>query len=468
MMPESYLLIGGQHISMIPQSLSPTFNLAVLGEGEETLAELMRSYLRDSQLRPEVLETVAGLAFYRDGVLKLTSPRPLIESLDLLPFWNWSLLPDIDKYFRYYPIRVENRWVCQKRAYFFASRGCPFKCVYCVRPVFWKKLRENSPERFVEELTIIVKNFGVENIWLWDDMFILDPVRIEEIIKEMEKRKILGKVTFSGVSLRTDIFSEKLCQLIKKMGVVDVMVGYESGDEKLLREVKKSYLSLPVEASKKASILLKKYKINIIACFIYGLPLETREAMEASTKLVAWLRKMGNLKHLAIATATPFPGTQLWTEALKRKTVSEKMDWRKLRSHYNHKPNYYRHTTVFFKDKVTDAEFERVWAKVAKIWRKADRDLEKLEGWPETNFLVKINNLVESRRFAIRRRIKNLQEFSWRDKFLRILTFISHPKKIVLVIKDLYELYQGEKRLKMGFTSKSAELRQMADSGGAM
>jgi radical SAM superfamily enzyme YgiQ (UPF0313 family) len=198
---ESPIILGGVHISLLPDSL-PSKTIGCIGEGEETVRELMELFLRENNLPAEKLLTIPGIAFWDSEKNLVKTPlRELIKPLDSLPFPDRIALGIKG--------HVDN-------LYIFTSRGCPYTCKFCVSRIHWNKYREFSAGYVIKEMEHLIKTYHVKRITIFDDLFIVNKKRLREIVKEFCEKNWDVEV-FCAV--RANLVDEEICRLLKKMNV---------------------------------------------------------------------------------------------------------------------------------------------------------------------------------------------------------------------------------------------------------
>jgi anaerobic magnesium-protoporphyrin IX monomethyl ester cyclase len=301
------VLIGGIHISALPQSLDHAMTVACLGEGEETIVDLLRLYLDRGEFPGDRLAGVPGIAFWDGDRVALTGPRKPIADLDEIPFPARELL-DI-----------------KRHSYMFTSRGCPHRCRFCASSAFWDRLRFFSANYVINEIGFLVEDFGAKFISFYDDMFISDIKRLRDIADGLNRTNLLNKIKFSCSCAAANI-TEEVAQILKAMNVVSVGMGLESGCDRTLKFLKGKAFS--VEKNRLAVEILKKNRIAANASFVIGSPQETAAEIMETYDFI----KTTPLNLVDVYVLMPYPGTPIWQYALSRGLVREDgdMDWERL------------------------------------------------------------------------------------------------------------------------------------------
>jgi anaerobic magnesium-protoporphyrin IX monomethyl ester cyclase len=302
-------ILGGHHVTYLHNTMTPDFDIGVIGEGEQTFFEIVEAILAEGGLPGmEILQAIRGIVYWHNGKLVTTRMRPLISPLDSLP----------------HPYRF-----AEDKTYIFTSRGCPFNCSFCSSSAFWHKTRFFSSEYVVEEIEQLLERFpAITHLPIQDDLFIANQSRLLEIIEMLEARKIADRVNFS-FSVRANLVTDEMCQTLSRLKIVSVSFGAESGSDRILRLMNKN---ATVAQNQKALDFLHRYGINTICSFIVGWPTETEEEVKQTFEFIRnnVLEKKLPTRN-AINILMPIPGTSLWDESVKSGKIDpQRVDWSQL------------------------------------------------------------------------------------------------------------------------------------------
>ena len=305
-------ILGGPHLTLQPdESMQRAqVDLVVRGEGEDAIIEILRVLekpvnSKQYSVNSEQLGNILGLSWRStDGKIKHNLDRPLRPDLDNIPLPAYHLFK-IERYTNLNPLT--DGLDPHARAYtIVTSRGCPYKCTYCSKPITGDTWRPRSVENVLKEWRMLVHDFHATEIGLTDDIWNLNLTRAKDLCRALiaEKLNTVPWVTIHGMKVNhTDL---ELFQLMKAAGCKRVGFGVENGDEEILKRVirKAQTLDMVRNAFKNA----KKAGLQTMGFFIFGMPHETEETMEKTIRFALELDP--DLAHFMIAA--PYPGTELW------------------------------------------------------------------------------------------------------------------------------------------------------------
>lgn len=303
------VILGGHHITYLPETLSGEFDIGVIGEGEATFAELIEYFVVSGlRLKPESLKNINGIVYRDNGHIIITKPRELITPLDTIPL----------------PYRTRG-----VAPYLFTSRGCPYKCAFCSSTAFWCNTRFFSAEYVVNEIEHLIKESPkLNNITIWDDLFIANKPRFKRTVELIEQKALNKKISFS-FSVRANLVDDDLCNDLKRLGVTATSFGAESGSDRILRVLNKG---TTVQINQKALDTLQKHNIQAICSFIVGSPTETEHDVRSTYEFILKNIIDGKLNAgCAINILMPMPGTTIWDYAVKSNIIDVRnFDWKRL------------------------------------------------------------------------------------------------------------------------------------------
>jgi len=313
-------LMGGPHLTLHPaESLAkPQVDLVVRGEAEETIIEVLRALEADPgrdhpdgrRFGADLWRSIAGLSF-RDGEGKVrhNAARPLRQDIDALPWPAYHLFA-IERYTNLQPLT--DGLQKDARAYtILTSRGCPYQCIYCSKPITGNTWRPRSPEKVVEEWGYLVREMRATEIGVTDDVWNLNLDRAKEICRLLIERGLAGVPWVTIHGMRADHSDAELFRLMKQAGCRRVGFGVESGNQDILDSIKKRQKIGDVRA---AFANAKAAGLQTMGFFIFGLPGETEATMDDTIRLALELDP--DLANFMMAD--PLPGTELY-ELVKQK-----------------------------------------------------------------------------------------------------------------------------------------------------
>ncbi|MFC1727333.1 B12-binding domain-containing radical SAM protein [Patescibacteria group bacterium] len=304
------VLVGGAHVTAVPRQTLKKYSsidMGVIGEGEETLKELLKT---------KNPKKVKGLVLREGKRLILTGSRPFLKDLDSLPLPAWDLLPGFPE--KYTP--SVNSYHHLPAAHLVTSRGCTGQCLFCDRSVFGRTPRMHSAQRVLEMIDHLIRNYGVKEIQFFDDNFLLFPKRLEEICRGLIKS---GWGLSWSCQARADMVNPKALSLMKKAGCWQMGLGIESGSDKILKILKKGET---VDLLKKKVEEIARVGIEVKGFFILGNPGETKETLEQTRDFIL----STDLTYAHTTYFTPFPGSEAFKVAEKFGRLEFKNIWSKL------------------------------------------------------------------------------------------------------------------------------------------
>lgn len=278
----------------------------LIGEVEKTLLELT-SKITSSDFKPEEIN---GLAFKANDVASKTLAREVVHDLDSLPMPSWHLI-EMEKY--------KKRWL-NKSGYFSlnitTTRGCPFKCNWCAKPIYGNRYNSRSPENVLEEIEHLIVNYGVEHFWFCDDIFGLKPGWIKKF-SELVVRKNLS-FRFK-IQCRADLLlDDENIGHLAATGCDEIWIGAESGSQKVLDAMDKG---TKVEQIYTSTRLMKQHGIKPCFFLQFGYPDEQKEDIDLTTKMLFEL-----MPHdIGISVSYPLPGTKFYERV--KEELEVKQNW---------------------------------------------------------------------------------------------------------------------------------------------
>ncbi|MCI4625133.1 MAG: B12-binding domain-containing radical SAM protein [Candidatus Magnetoovum sp. WYHC-5] len=301
-LPSIFITLVGTHVSALPKEsleLSESIDAVTIGEYDYTIKELADKV---------DIKTINGLCYRLGKDIFFTEKRQLIADIDSLPF-----VSTIYKKF----LKMENYFnpnALHPMVTITASRGCPQQCIFCIYPqtMMGHKFRLRSVEKVVKEITYIVENFpGVKSIFFEDDTFTVTRKRCIEISDGIMQSGI--KISWTANS-RVDLDYETM-KIMKRAGCRCLCVGFESGSQILLDNIKKH---ITTEKTAKFMENAKKAGILIHGCFIVGLPGETKQTMEET---LSFAKKL-NSDTVQFYPIMVYPGTEAYNWYKERGLIS--------------------------------------------------------------------------------------------------------------------------------------------------
>lgn len=282
--PEIITMMGGPHVSFTAEETLkqyPEIDLIVIGEGEDTIAELTPVIRQKDKWH-----NIRGIAYRNGNEIVMTGKRDFITDIDRIPLPARRLLP-ISRYRALgFPVSL------------ITGRGCPYSCIFCLgRKMVGSKVRKRNPHLVLDEIEQII-HYGFDRINIADDLFTTDKERVKEICTGIKERSL--KFPWSAFA-RVDTVSQEVFDLMAEAGCDSVSFGVETGNPEMLKRIKKGIKLEQVYAAVK---MCQQAGMIAHASFIIGLPGETRDTLQETEKFAKSTRALYGYHFLA-----PFPGT---------------------------------------------------------------------------------------------------------------------------------------------------------------
>jgi anaerobic magnesium-protoporphyrin IX monomethyl ester cyclase len=296
------ILCGADATDHASEYLSHGADFVLLGEGEETLMELMNQLSAGKDA-----SQIIGLVSRNT---QQATRRPDIANLDALPFPAWDLV-DIDRY--------RKIWL-ERHGYFsmnmVTTRGCPFHCNWCAKPIWGQRYHSRSPENVVAEMKWLKENFHPDHIWFADDILGLKPGWLMRFAETLHAAGV--RIPFKCLSRADLLLRDGEVDALARAGAQTVWMGAESGSQKILDAMDKG---TRVEQIHEAARRLKQAGIRVGFFLQFGYPGETRADIEKTIQLV----READPDDIGISVSYPMPGTK-FHEAV-RDQLGEKQNW---------------------------------------------------------------------------------------------------------------------------------------------
>lgn len=311
--PDVITIIGGPHITALPEltmEMFPEFDLAVQGEGEIPTVELLRTLETQDDLKK-----VKGILFRQDGTVINTGRGEMIKNLDELPLDAWDLLANFPFAYKSSVHKLGRLPTTS----LITSRGCPFNCRFCDNSMFGRRIRGYSTDRLFEIINYLQKTYGIKDIFMNDDNFVLLKKRLYEFCERILIEKIdLTWGCYSRIDTITDL---EMLKLMKRAGCWRISFGLESGSQKILDFYRKGET---LEQMEKVIKWTHKAGIKIKGFFMMGNFLETEKTLQETIDFAKKLK----LDDFHATFLTPLPGSEIYNIVDEYGTFNK--DWKKM------------------------------------------------------------------------------------------------------------------------------------------
>lgn len=295
------VMVGGSHVTFMPDEALDHADYCVRGEGEHTLPELI-----DALEGSSGLEGIRGLSSRIGDEVRHNPDRGLVTDLDSLPFPDLSLIAGHEKI-----------GICPV----ITSRGCPYDCSFCsVTGMFGRNCRYRSPESVVEELKALEQKL----VFFYDDNFVSNPNHTRALLEMMLSK---GAAKPWSAQVRADVVRDReLIKLFKKSNCWVVYIGFESASAATLQEYNKRQT---VEEMAEAVRILHEHGILVHGMFVLGAESDDRTGIRQTVDF-AMKHQIDTVQFLAL---TPLPGTAYYHELEQQDRLLTR-DWQLYDGHH--------------------------------------------------------------------------------------------------------------------------------------
>jgi len=290
------IALVGPHVSVFSRKIlrdNSFVDFILRGEYEYILRDLVKAMIKGNNFGK-----VKGLTYRVGKRIYQNTNALLIADIDEIPFPARHFLPN-EKYF-------EPLFVGRPTLRLITSRGCPFRCTFCVWPeiMYGRKIRYRNIESVINEIKELKEKYRIKEFYFDDDTFTLDEKRVVELCKALIENKINLPWDCLG---RVNMVTIRMLRWMKKSGCILIRYGVESGDQEILNKCRKG---ITVREIERAFEMTRKVGIKTHATVMFGLPGETKNSIERSIEFCLKL----NPSYIQFAIATPYPGTDYYRE----------------------------------------------------------------------------------------------------------------------------------------------------------
>lgn len=297
----------------------------IQGEGEITLLELINSIENNQSV-----EVISGIVYRKETTKTVHPKRPVLQNLDEFPLPSWDLV-DMNSYKAIW--KQSNQPFTLNIA---TTRGCPYKCNWCAKPIYGNRYNAHSPEYIVNEIAYLKEQFGVTRFWMCDDIFGLKPNWVQEFNRELDKKQL--KINYFIQSRVDLLLKEDTIEALAQSGLEEVWVGAESASQKILDAMDKG---TKVEEIYEATRLLKAKNIKVAFFLQFGYLTENKADIQKTIAMVDELQP----DNIGISVSYPLPGTVFYDKVkddLKLKANWTDSDDFEMLFHGTYSSDFYR------------------------------------------------------------------------------------------------------------------------------
>jgi anaerobic magnesium-protoporphyrin IX monomethyl ester cyclase len=305
--PNIKIVLGGPHPTSLPlESMGrKPIDFVVLGEGEQTMLELVKELGGKQRF-----SRINGLVYRKNNKIIVNKERKRMQHLDELPFPAFDLLP-LDKY-------LSGNSKNKKFTTILTSRGCPGRCIYCNKMIFGDSCNMRSAENIIDEIEFMKKKYGYTEFHIVDDLFTNNKQRVIDFCNLLIKKGLNIKWK-CGNGIRVGTVDLSLLKLMKKSGCYSLSYGIESGNQKILNNIRKGQT---LEQCRNAVKWTKQAGIDCVGFFMLGNLGENEETMQQTIDFAIEL----DVDIAQFMIMTPYPKTPI-REIIEREGKIFESNW---------------------------------------------------------------------------------------------------------------------------------------------
>lgn len=301
---EIIVVVGGPHPSMVGRDVlnTPHIDIGVSGEGERTIVDLLKAIEGKKEF-----DSIPGIVYRNGSEFTENSTREFIEDLDTLSFPHEDASEILKDYDLYPAMAFKN---------IFSIRGCPHNCFFCGSRKIWsRKARFRSPENIIREIKSLQKK-GLKSVHFDDDIFGINKRHISDLCNALIKH--CPGLKWS-CEIHVKMVEEQTISLMKKAGCYSISIGIESGNNELLKRIRKN---ITIEEAFRACEVIKKQGVELFTFFMIGFPEETEDMLNDTVMAM----KRVKCDYLVYSVFTPYPGTESFEFCKERGLISDSYD----------------------------------------------------------------------------------------------------------------------------------------------
>ncbi|HTY43628.1 MAG TPA: radical SAM protein [Patescibacteria group bacterium] len=292
-------IIGGVHVSVLPEEGLEHADFVVKGEGEDALVKILAGEEKQGIVTGRCIKNMDQLPKVDRGLINISHYQ---KGKDRNPGTHLHFVPSNTKLNS-----------------ILSARGCPFNCIFCHNSWRGLPVRINSAKWIIDEMKELKEKYGTQAVFFMDDDFLISKERAKEFCRLYKEE---GLDIIWGCQSRVTAVDEELLKILKEANCKQITFGIESGNQRVLGMLKNNRTT--VEQNKRAIKLVKEAGILSTGSFMIGNPEETEEEIEQTKRFII----ENDLDGFGVSVTTPFPGTKLWDMCKEKGVIPEKIDWK--------------------------------------------------------------------------------------------------------------------------------------------